>query len=94
MIMSQEQAFIKARKEFDALCHWMERVKGLRIDEVERELFGRMLAIGLPLLPAFVAGFGRGAAGAPMEYRTQKLRRSTKPQPRRYVSIFGVLCQK
>ena len=91
MIMSQEQAFLKAQKEFDSLCQWVRSVPAMRIDEVERELFGRLLAIGLVLLRAFVARFGRGDAGAKIEHQHRQLRRSTKPQRRRYVSIFGPL---
>jgi|GEM_PF-4928546 len=45
MIMPQEQALLTAPKEFDALCQWVGSIKELRIDEVERQLLGRLLAI-------------------------------------------------
>jgi len=91
MIMAQEKSFIKAQKEFDSLCKWVRTAEGLRIDQVERELFARLLAIGLALLQAFVARFGRGDAGSVIEQQGRPLRRSEEPHGRRYVSIFGPL---
>src|SRR3990170_5685238 len=89
MIMAKEKSFIKAQKEFDSLCEWVRTAEGLRIDQVERELFARLLAIGLALLQAFVARFGRGDAGPVIEHQGRPLRRSEEPHGRRYVSIFG-----
>ena len=65
MIMAQEKYFIKAQKEFDGLLSWIGQAdeEGLRIDQVERGLFSRLLAIGFVLLEAFVAKFGPGDAG-------------------------------
>jgi len=67
MIMSQEKHFIKARNEFDALLGWIGQAdeEGLRIDQVERGLFSRLLSIGFVLLEAFVAKFGRADAASP-----------------------------
>ena len=61
-----------------------------RIDQVERELFSRLLAVGLALLEAFVAAQGDGDAGAELptgDGRT--VRRLKEPHVRRYLSIFG-----
>ena len=65
--------------------------KGLRIDQVERGLFGRLLALGFSLLEAYVAKFGCGDAGETVEREGRTLRRSAEPHRRRYLSIFGEL---
>ncbi len=93
MIMAQEKHFIKAREEFEALCDWIGQADAerLRIDQAERGLFARLLAIGLLLLRAFVAKFGEGDAGQTVEKEGRLLRRSSAPHRRRYLSIFGEL---
>ncbi len=93
MIMAQEEQFIEAREEFDALCDWIDEAggEGLRIDQVERGLFSRLLTIGRLLLKAFVAKFGLGDAGETVERGGRTLRRSAQPHGRRYLSIFGEL---
>ncbi len=93
MIMAQEKHFIKAQEEFDALLGWIDQTdeEGLRIDQVERGLFSRLLAIGFVLLEVFVAKFGRGDAGETVLREGRTLRRSTDPHRRRYLSIFGEL---
>ncbi len=93
MIMAQEKHFIKAQKEFDTLLSWIGQAdeEGLRIDQVERGLFSRLLAIGFVLLEAFVAKFGRGDAGETVCREGRTLRRSAQPHRRRYLSIFGEL---
>ena len=93
MIIAQEQQFIKATEEFEAMVAWMDQAdeEGLRIDQVERELFGRLLALGFSLLEAYVAKFGRGDAGETLQREGRTLRRSAEPHRRRYVSIFGEL---
>ncbi len=65
MIISQEKHFIKATEEFKAMVKWIDQAdgkgadeEGLRIDQVERDLFGRLLALGFSLLEAYVAKFG------------------------------------
>jgi hypothetical protein len=50
-----------------------------------------LLAIGLVLLKAFVAGFGRGDAGRQAQRQGRCLRRLSRPHRRHYVSIFGEL---
>lgn len=93
MIMAWEKELIKAREGFEKLCAWVQQAddKRLRIDQVERELFARLLAIGLLLLKAFVARFGRGDAGKTVHRNGRRLRRLKQPHRRRYVSIFGEL---
>jgi len=93
MIIAQETHFIKAREEFEAMVTWLDQVddEGLRIDQVERGLFSRLLAIGFALLEAYVAKFGCGDAGETVEQEGRTLRRSADPHRRRYLSIFGEL---
>ena len=84
MIMAQEK-HIKAQKKFDALLSWIGQAEdeGLRIDQVERGLFSRLLALGFVLLEAYVAKFGRGDAGETVEREGRTLRRSVGLHSRR-----------
>ena len=90
MIMTQEKHLIKAHEQFETLCDWIRNAgeERLRIDQVERGLFARLLMLGLTLLKAFVAGFGRGDVGRAIEQAGRTLSRSAEPHRRRYVSIF------
>jgi hypothetical protein len=63
----------------------------LRIDEVERGLFDKALALGLHLLESFVAGAGDGDCGLTIEHEGQSLQRSAEKMTKLYRSIFGVL---
>ena len=94
MIFAQEQAFLKARQQLHAMEAFVEQAAttSQRIDQVERELFSQLLAVGLSLLEAFVAGQGDCDLGAWIktdEGRT--LRRLEEMHDRRYLSIFGEL---
>jgi len=94
MIMVQERAFLKAQQQLQALETFVEQaaVDELRIDQVERELFSRLLAIGLALLEAFVAARGNGDVGGKLETADGRtLRRLKRMHGRRYLSIFGEL---
>lgn len=93
MIIAEEKRFIKAQEEFESVLNWMEEVsdEGMRIDQVERGLFARLLALGLALLKAYVNQCGCGDAGETVERRGRTLRRSAEPQQRSYSSIFGEL---
>ena len=94
MILSQEQGFLKAQELFEGLCAAVVRggKERQRLDEVERDLFAQLMALGRALLQELVNRAGDGDGGP-----TQKaddgatLRRSEKPHRRRYVSIFGEL---
>jgi hypothetical protein len=67
-------------------------VDELRIDQAERELFSRLLAVGLTLLGAFVDAQGDGDAGGKLETADGRtLRRLKRKHVRRYLSIFGEL---
>ena len=94
MIIAQERAFLKARQQLQALETFVEQatVDELRIDQVERELFNRLLAVGLALLEAFVAARGDGDAGGKLETADGRtVRRLKRMHERRYLSIFGEL---
>jgi hypothetical protein len=93
MIMSQEQAFLKAESQLLALCQLVRDAgrKPLRMDELERELFSQLLLVGLTLLEAHVAAQGDGDAGESLEAGGHEVQRLAEPRERRYLSIFGEL---
>jgi hypothetical protein len=93
MIMSQEQAIIKAQVQLKAMVQLIEQAgkEGWRLDQLERELFARLLELGLTLLSKHVADAGDGDAGATLAGDGHELRRSAEKHTRRYVSIFGEL---
>jgi hypothetical protein len=94
MMMTPEQAALKAQHQFDALRDFVQRSArdGQRIDTVERELFRQLLGLGHSLLSAFVAQQGDGDVGPKAETAEGRVA-SRLPQchDRRYVSIFGEL---
>jgi hypothetical protein len=93
MIMAQEQAFLKAQQQLQTMQAFVEQaaVDARRIDQVERELFSRLLAMGRTLLSAFVSAQGDGDAGAELPADDHKVRRLKGQRVRRYLSIFGEL---
>jgi hypothetical protein len=94
MIISPEQAALKAREQFDALRDFVDQAArdGRRIDTVERELFRQLLGLGHTLLSAFVAAQGDGDLGPELQVPDgQTARRLPEHHGRRYVSVFGEL---
>jgi hypothetical protein len=94
MIMTPEQAALKAHDQFDALSRFVQQAAqdGLRIDTVERELFRQLLGLGHTLLSAFVAIQGDGDLGPQAESPGGcTMQRLPLRHDRRYVSIFGEL---
>jgi hypothetical protein len=94
MMMTQEQDFLKAQKQFDGLVGLVRQAldQQQRLDEVERSLFRELLQLGKTLLAAFVAGQGDGDVGATTTAADgQSCRRLPETHPRRYVSVFGEL---
>src|SRR3954453_9862076 len=94
MIITPEQAALKAQVQFDALRDFVEQAArdGERIDTVERELFRQLLGLGHSLLSAFVATHGDGDLGPQAETpEGRTVRRLPEHHSRRYVSIFGEL---
>jgi hypothetical protein len=94
MIITPEQAALKAQHQFDALRDFVEQAArdGQRIDTVEREVFRQLLGLGHSLLSAFVAQQGDGDLGPQAEAPDGHVaRRLPERHDRRYVSIFGEL---
>jgi hypothetical protein len=94
MIMSQEQAFLKARSLLEALCELVAQAgeEEWRIDEVERATFTELLTIGRSLLQGFVNQAGDGDSGlTTVTAAGQTVQRLAELRPRRYLSIFGEL---
>jgi len=93
MIVTQEQAIFKAEKEFDTLVKTVrEAAREARpINEVENDLWDRMLGIGRQLLQAFVEIQGTGDLGETLEHEGRTLRKLDRLHERRYVSVFGEL---
>ena len=94
MIMSQEQALLKAHEQFHQLLDSVRQAAdhAQRTDLVERDIRLRLLGIGLTVLTSFIARHGDGDSGPTVgtpDGRT--LRRLPEPHDRRYVSIFGEL---
>ena len=94
MILTQEQAFLKAQAQLADLIAFVRASpgEGLRIDQVERGLFERLLQLGLSRLIAHVAASGDGDVGdtatAPDGQAYRKLR---DLHDRTYRSVFGPL---
>jgi hypothetical protein len=94
MILSKEQAILKSEIQLKELLIYVQQAvaNAERIDQVERTLLQRLLALGHTLLMTYVASHGDGDQG-PTATATdgRTWRRLPKPHQRRYVSIFGVL---
>jgi hypothetical protein len=94
MIFSKEQALLKAQVDLQDLVTFARQAadNGTRIDQVERELMRRLLALGLTLLQLFIAEHGDGDLGEELPSDDgHTTRRLAEPHDRRYVSIFGAL---
>src|SRR4051812_11026067 len=94
MIITPEQAALKAQVQFDALRNFVQQAArdAQRIDTVEREVFRQLLGLGHSLLSAFVAAQGDGDLGPEVEVAEgQAARCLPERHDRRYVSVFGEL---
>jgi hypothetical protein len=94
MIFSQEQALLKAQADLQGLVTFARQAAdiGTRIDQAERELMRRLLALGLTLLQLFIAEHGAGDPGETLPADDgHALRRLPEWHDCRYVSIFGEL---
>jgi len=91
--LTQEEFLLKAQSEFNELLqaivqHSQDQV---RIDQAEREIYARMLAISRTVLAGFVAGAGDGDEGPRVSIDGKTMTRSAQPHRRLYHSIFGEL---
>jgi len=93
MIMTQERMILKGQAQLDEMVAFVRQAagEGRSIDEVERGLWGSLLALGHTLLGAYVEGVGPGDVGDSLAYAGRDLRRLECPHDRRYVSVFGEL---
>lgn len=64
---------------------------GQAAHEVEQQLWQRLLMLGQQLLGSYFALLGAGDEGAEVVKAGQRLKRSSSPQRRRYLSVFGEL---
>jgi hypothetical protein len=94
MILTEEQALLKGRDQFEQLVALIGQATddGQRIDTVERNLMRGLLALGHTLLAAFIARHGDGDLGQTAQGdQGRTLNRLPETHDRRYVSIFGEL---
>jgi hypothetical protein len=92
MILTEEQALLKGRDQFEQLVSMMTQAAddGQRIDTVERSLMSQLLALGHTLLGLFIARHGDGDLGQDCQGdQGRTLNRLPRKHDRRYVSIFG-----
>jgi hypothetical protein len=93
-MMVTEQAALKAQERFEQIRDFIGQAvrDGRRIDSVERELIGYLLALGYSLLSSYVAQQGDGDVGPEVTTLDGGTARRLPERPdRRYVSIFGEL---
>jgi hypothetical protein len=81
MIMAQEQAILKAQEQFAQIQDFLRQacVAGQPIDQVELDLWGRMLQLGRQLLEGYVAGYQQGDLGPTLTQDGRVLRRLEQP---------------
>ena len=93
MILAHEQAFLKAKKEFESMIDLAKQAatNGVRVHTVETDLWARMLTLGRHMLQGYVDAQGTGDLGPTLKYEGQTLNRLEGLFDRRYVSIFGEL---
>jgi hypothetical protein len=93
MMLAQEVGILKLQAEFDGMLSFVQHAagEGMCIDQVERGLWSRLLALGRSMLERFVAAQGTGDLGPVIEHEGRSLRRLEQRHDRRYVSIFGEL---
>jgi hypothetical protein len=94
MILSEEQALLKGRDQFEQLVAMIAQAAddGQRIDTLERGLMQQLLALGHTLLGLFISHHGDGDLGPDAQGSQGRiLNRLPEKHDRRYVSIFGEL---
>ena len=93
MMMAQEEAILKAQAQFGEMIGFVRRASATNrsIDQVERELWERLLTVGRVMLEGYVAGHDTGDLGPTVEHQGRSLRRLEELHDRRYVSVFGEL---
>lgn len=92
-MIAQELTFLKAEGVFQRIARSLGEAfrKGLRLDQVERQLKEDLREAGLAFLEGFVGASGDGDQGPAVSGEGSVLTRSQTAQTRRYLSIFGEL---
>ena len=93
MMVTHEQAFLKAKKEFESMMELAKQAAstGVLVHQVEADLWEGLLRMGRHLLQGYVEAQGTGDLGPTLEYEGQTHHRLEGLFDRRYVSIFGEL---
>jgi hypothetical protein len=93
MIMTQEAAILKGQEHLEAMVALIRQAAkdGRPIDQVEGDLWDRLLVLGRTLLEGFVEATGPGDLGPVLAYQGRTLQRLESMHTRRYVSVFGEL---
>src|SRR5690348_5265230 len=93
-MIAQSESLGKAEAVFRDMIGFVKKAiesPELRIDEIERALFDKSLALSFELLAGFAAGAGDGDHGETVEREGKTLQRSEEKKTKFYRSIFGVL---
>lgn len=93
-MIAQFESICKAEANFREVLGFLSKAiksEKLRIDEVERELFSRLLGVGHSMLEAFIAAARDGDHGETVHQDGKTLHRSETKKRKMYRSIFGVL---
>jgi len=90
-MMDREREIFKAQDQFEELVNMIRNAanEGEPIDQVERNLWQRLLAMGQRLLQGYVDLQGSGDMGESLEKEGKQYRRLEKKHPKRYLSVFG-----
>jgi len=93
MIMTKEQAILKGQVHLEEMARLIQQAArdSRPIEQVERQLWQTLLALGHTLLEGYVAAVGAGDVGEALAYEGRTLRRLEAAHERRYVSVFGAL---
>ena len=93
MIMTQERMILKGQAQFDEMVSFVRKAAkdGRPIDQVERDIWSRLLQMGRTMLSGYVEGIGPGDLGETLVREGRELRRLESRHDRRYVSVFGEL---
>lgn len=93
MIMAQERMILKGKVQLEEMVAFVRQAaaNGRTIDQVERDLWPSMLALGRTMLAVYVEGVGPGDVGGTLAYEGRELKRLEAMHERRYVSVFGEL---
>jgi hypothetical protein len=93
MIMAQERMILKGKVQLEEMAAFVRQAAkdGRTIDQVERDLWPTLLALGRTMLAVYVEGVGPGDVGETLAHEGRELKRLEAMHARRYVSVFGEL---